>query len=160
MSVQSSHRHNSQKFQCNHCLTELKLFQETPSTGSHANKCYLTNCHHIQCHNCKIRFPGQCAACHQQCKFMEINQQMPSQYKAYFEPKLQVQQNLIGAMKFQQDQNEHILTRTIAMNASMKTKVQQLKTTYKDAQQKHQQILSEQRKLMIIFKKICEEKKR
>lgn len=159
MSVQSSVRHPD-VIQCNRCLCELKPFQDVPSTGgSRPPKSFLTNCKHILCQTCRMSFSDQCSLCQQKCQFIEISRNMPEQFRTYFES-LQMRQNLIGTVRFQQEQNTFITSRTIAEAGTMRTKCRGLTQTLKDANDTHEQMATEQRKLMIIFDKICEAKKR
>lgn len=84
---------------------------------------------------------------------------MPEQLRTHFES-IQMRQNLIGTVRFQQEQSAFITSRTIAEASAMRTKSRALTQTSKDADDTYEQTATEHRKLMIIFEKVCEEKKR
>lgn len=159
MSVHSSVHHPA-VIQCNRCLGELKPFQDVPSTGgSRPLKCFLSNCRHILCQTCRMKFADQCSVCNQKCRFIEISRNMPEQFRTHFES-IQMRQNLIGTVRFQQEQSAFITSRTIAEASAMRTKSRALTQTSKDADDTYEQTATEHRKLMIIFEKVCEAKKR
>lgn len=161
MSVQTSDCRPELTVQCNRCLCELKPFQDVPTTGGNRPvKCFWSNCKHILCQTCRMHLTDQCSACNQKCQFIEISRKMPEQYQSYFESTLRLRKNLIGTVQFQQEQSTFITKRTIDQTGSIRSKCRELTQNLEVAKTTLQQKLTEQRKLMIIFEKICDEKKR
>ena len=48
-------------------------------------KFYVSPCSHVFCHSCIVNLRNFCPICKIQCKMLEINQQMPSEVKMFFE---------------------------------------------------------------------------
>lgn len=148
-------------FFCNYCLNELNLF-DAPRTGSvgRVQKRYLTDCHHVLCQNCRMRLQDQCAACKKRCRFMEVNETMRTDYRFYFEPSVQIRDNLIGVVKFQRSQSELIIARMAAQTKHIYGKGHHLVAALKDLNAKCQQFKSMVAKIKIMFQKVREEKQR
>lgn len=91
---------------------------------------------------------------------MEINNNMPEQYRFYFESTVRMRQNLIGLVKFQKLQSELITSQMIARTRSMQTKCRELTQNFTIINDTYQQMLAEHRKVKIIFDICCEAKRR
>lgn len=148
-------------FFCSSCLCELKLFDDVPPTlGGRIQKRYMTNCQHVLCQNCKLRYKDQCAACKKPCRFIEINNEMRPFYRTYFEPSIQMRTNLIGSVQFQSIQSEHITSRMMAQGKQLQAKYREIEQKLVEVKDERDRAMAEQRKIQIIFQKIREEKQR
>jgi len=46
---------------------------------------FITSCSHVFCSACLTNHPSFCRLCNNQCKVLEVNEQMPSEVKMFFE---------------------------------------------------------------------------
>lgn len=60
---------------CNRCFREKDFDQ-----GSF----YISSCYHILCGGCRGNSVNVCPCCNQSCQFLEINNNLPANVKAYF----------------------------------------------------------------------------
>lgn len=148
-------------FFCNGCLIELKLFDNAePTAGGRIPKRYYTNCQHVLCQNCKMRYNDRCAACKKPCRTLEINNQMSSFHRTFFEPSVKMRANLIGAVQFQTIHREHVTSQMIAQLKQLHEKYREDERKLVEVKKKREDSLDEKRKIMIIFNKIRDETKR
>lgn len=157
MSVQTSVHDERPVFHCNRCLTELKLFEDAPTSADRVLKRFWTSCQHILCHGCRIN--NICAACNQKCRFMEISRRMPKYYQFYFESLWRMEQQLIGVIKFQLDQDTLSMNRFLAEVKRLNEKGRNEQEANNRAKIQFKQTELNQRKMKIIHQKIADEKR-
>lgn len=157
MSNRSSVSQNAMKFQCNRCLTHLKLFDAAQSTGGRVAKHYWTTCNHVLCQKCRMRHTDKCAACDQTCRFMEINNKMPEHFKLFFEPAQNMCQVVNRVAKFQRTQDDLVISQK---GQRMDRKYRDAKPIYNEAKENYQKSVAQKSNAEILRKKCREEKKR
>lgn len=91
---------------------------------------------------------------------MEINRQMQANFRTYFEPQMRLRENLIGSVRFQLDQSQLIIRRTVSMTGSIKTKARETAVKYKEIHDIYRKSRSEKQKFVKVFSTIRDEKKR
>lgn len=148
-------------FHCNNCLQELRLFEDAPATGprgDQVHKRYLTECFHVLCQNCRLRGIHKCVTCNRNTRFMEISRKMPKQYQFYFEQSAVVRKLYGNVMKFQQRQDDLVISKMAIKQEHFEQKCAVAIKVYEDTKKEWKQKEAENRKIKIIFKKIAEEK--
>jgi len=67
---------------------------------------FITSCSHVFCSACLTNHPSFCRLCNNQCKILEVSEQMPAEVKMFFEESSiqRVVQNVERIHNFQENQ--------------------------------------------------------
>lgn len=88
------------EFFCNLCSVQLNIFEDPPLPYS--AKGFFAECtKHIFCESCKEKIKPQCLICKEPTKFVEIQKNMETYYRWYFESLVNVDQVRNSVENFQ-----------------------------------------------------------
>lgn len=112
-------------------------------------------CYHLLCEVCYLKKSPLCTHCGEQCQLMKINNEMERSGRWYFGSPSIVHDHLFNVMEFQRNQEKLIIEGKSIHAVKLNDKLKQMKIIEKELDRE----VTKYRKMKIIFKKLCEEKR-